>query len=421
MSQSNDPAYAGKNHSTAGTWDSAYEWKAVILLSLGFGLVGVDRFLIMPLYPVIMKSLDLGYQDLGLITGALSLGWGIAAIFMGNLSDHIGHRRVIIPAIILFSILAGLSGAATGVLGLIAIRILMGFLEGAYTPPSIVATMDASKPSRHGRNVGLQQMLGPLFGLALAPVLVTHLFEFMSWRYIFAIVSAPGLIVAFFLWKYLRNTAPEAAALHTKTHDANRYAWRDIFKYHNIPFNIIGMFCWLTCLVVLTAFLPSYLTSYLHFSIPQMGYVLSGIGIGSTLGTFFVPMCSDYIGRKPVMILSVIGALIFLVLLDYMATTPGLFFLYLIGALFFIFGMIVLTVGPICVESVPATLMTSTSGVVVGFGEFFGGCIAPVIGGVVASKFGIKHIFDLGFVALFIGFISALCLKETLIKKQKQS
>ena len=32
-------------------WDTSYEWKAVLLLSLGFGLVGLDRWIIAPLLP----------------------------------------------------------------------------------------------------------------------------------------------------------------------------------------------------------------------------------------------------------------------------------------------------------------------------------------------------------------------------------
>jgi MFS family permease len=95
-------------------WDLKYEWKAVLLLSFGFGLVGIDRFMIMPLFPVMMKDLHLDYQDLGHITGALALAWGVSALFMGSLSDRVGRRRVIVPAPIVFSLLAGTSGLATG-------------------------------------------------------------------------------------------------------------------------------------------------------------------------------------------------------------------------------------------------------------------------------------------------------------------
>ena len=44
---------------TSKRWDTSYEWKAVTLLALGFGLVGLDRWLIAPLFPAIMKDLHL--------------------------------------------------------------------------------------------------------------------------------------------------------------------------------------------------------------------------------------------------------------------------------------------------------------------------------------------------------------------------
>mgnify|MGYP000135267507 FL=1 len=86
------------------------EWQAVLILSLGFGLVGIDRFLISTMYPTIAKELDLGYGDIGSITGALALAWGVAALIMGNLSDRIGQRRVLVGSLIVFSLLIGGSG-----------------------------------------------------------------------------------------------------------------------------------------------------------------------------------------------------------------------------------------------------------------------------------------------------------------------
>ncbi|WGS55174.1 MFS transporter (plasmid) [Paraburkholderia sp. D15] len=394
-------------------WDTTYEWKAVLLLALGFGLVGIDRFMIMPLFPVMMADLHLDYQDLGHITGALSVAWGVSAMFMGNLSDRIGHRKVIIPAIVVFSLLAGLSGLATGVGTLLLIRAVMGFAEGAYTPASIVATLEASRPTRHGRNIGIQQMALPLFGLGLAPILVTQLLKFLPWHSIFAVVSIPGLVVAFLLWKVLRNTRASVAAAHTATHDSAAHKWTDVFRYRNIRLNIVGMLCWLTCLVVLSALFPSYLIDYLHLSMQQMGYVLSAIGFGGTVGTVLMPTLSDRLGRKPVMILSVIGAAVFLVLLSRTGPSPTLLFTYLMLTLLFVFSMITLTVGPLSAESVPAKLMSTASGLVVGIGEVFGGGLAPAIAGYVAKHFGIQYIMYLGFVALAIGFVVVINLKET--------
>ena len=403
-----DPQLARSRQSAAG-----YEWKTVTLLCLGFGLVGIDRFMILPLFPVISKELNLNYQDLGQITGVLAIAWGVAAMFMGNLSDRLGHRRVIIPAIIVFSLLAGLSGLATGVGSLMVIRALMGLAEGAYTPASIVATIDASKPARQGRNVGIQQAALPLFGLGIAPILVTQLLKVMPWHWIFAMVSIPGLLIAYLLYRGLRNPGPAAAAQHTATHDAAPHRWSEVFKYRNIPLNMIGMLCWLTNLVVLSALLPSYLIDFLHLSLEQMGYVLSAIGFGGTLGTLVMPALSDWLGRKPVMIVSVIGAAAGLYVLMHTGAEPARLFASLAITLFFVFSMICLTVGPISAESVPATLMSTASGIVIGTGEIFGGGIAPVIAGYVAQHYGIQYVLHLAAIALAIGLVVVLLLKET--------
>ena len=79
--------------SAAGT--RRYELQAVLLLSVGFGFVGIDRFMIVPLLPIISRSLGFDYKDLGLVTGALSLGWGVAAILFGRASDVVGRRRIV--------------------------------------------------------------------------------------------------------------------------------------------------------------------------------------------------------------------------------------------------------------------------------------------------------------------------------------
>jgi len=390
-----------------------YEWKAVALLSMGFGIVGIDRFMIMPMFPAIMKDLNLNYQDLGHIAGSLAIAWGIAALFMGNLADRIGRRKVIIGSLIVFSALAGASGLASGVGGLIVFRALMGFSEGAFTPASITATLEASHPTRHGLNLGIQQATLPLLGLGLTPVLVTQLLQIVDWRWIFLLVAAPGFLVAFIAYRVLRDVPPKVAAIHTATHDASAHRWSDVFKYRNVPLNMLAMPCWLTCLIVTSALMPSYLTDHIGLDVPSMGFVVSGIGFGAALGTILMPWLSDRLGRKPIMIASALGTLAFLVLLMNAGSEPGWLFFALFGTSFFNFALICLTVGPLSVEAVPATLMTTASGIVVGTGEIFGGGIAPIIAGTVAHHFGIASILYLAAGAVFAGFLVCLALKET--------
>ena len=403
-------------------WDTAYEWKAVMLLSIGFGLVGLDRFMIQPLFPVMMEDLNLTYQDIGLISGVLAIAWGVSAIFCGRLAEKAGHRKILIPAVIIFSLLAGFSGLATGLISLVVIRGMMGLAEGAYTPVSIVATLDASKPSRHGLNLGIQQNMVALVGLGLAPIIATQLLTVVpSWRWVFVIVSVPGFIVAYFMYKILRDSKPEEAASHSIVADVSEHSWSDVLKYRNVPLNICGMFCWLTVVTVVGAFFPSYLMDHLGLSLAQMGGVMSAIGFGGSLGNLIMPGLSDKFGRKPILLFNVIVAVAALLALREVGPNVSQLFSLVFVLMFCVFANVTLTVGPLTVEAVPATLMTTASGLVVGIGEIFGGGIVPVVAGYIAQNYGINHILTLAAIGMSLGLIVALSVTETAPIKRVQA
>jgi MFS family permease len=320
---------------------------------------------------------------------------------------------VVLAAIVIFSVLVGISGLATSLVTLMLVRAIMGLADGAYTPPSIVATLEASKPARQGRNIGIQQMMLPFFGLALAPLIVTQLLEEVSWRWIFLMVTPFGLAIAAVMYFVLRPPAQLAKIDHTAVHDMAMHKWKDLFYYRNILHNMLGMLCWLTCLTVSGAMLPNYLIDYLHLSVPQMGFVMSAIGFGGSTGAVILPMLSDRIGRKPVMLMGTAGGAISMLLFMHTGASPGALFTCLLLTHFCNFALIILTVGPISVESVPVKLMAAASGLVICTGEVFGGGVAPVIAGFVAENFGIQFVLPLAIGALCVGFINSCFLRET--------
>lgn len=395
-------------------WDTQYEWKAVTLLAVGFGLVGLDRSIIMPLFPVMMRDLNLNYQDIGNISGVLAIAWGVASLFMGGISDRIGRRKVLIPAVIAFSLLAGFTGFATGVASLLMIRALMGLSEGAYTPASIAATIEASKASRRGFNLGLQQQAFPLFGLALGPILATQLLSVLpSWRWIFVIVSLLGIVLAYLMYKVLRDTHASAPDSQVKSLAVSRHKWTEVFRYRNVLLNMLGMLCVLIPIFVLGAMMPNYLTDYLHLSIEQMGFVMSAVGLGGFVGQLILPGLSDRFGRKPIMIFAYLAAGLSLWLLIQADADPTWLFILLFAMFFCLLSMTCLTVGPLTTESVPPALMATATGMVVGVGEIFGGGIAPALAGFVAQNFGIQYVLHLALGGLAVGVIVAMALRET--------
>lgn len=389
-------------------WNTRKEYLTVFLLALGFGLVGVDRFIIAPIFPVMMVELDLDYTDLGIITGALSFAWGIAAFVIGSLSDRLGRRKVLTWSMIIFSVLVGFSGLATGLVTLVLIRIVMGFAEGAYTSPSIAATIEASRPHRQGLNLGIQQMFSPLLALGLMPILITELLQYIDWRYIFLLSAFPGIILAWFLWRHISDT-PHGPAVHSG-HDIERASLKLINR--NIVLLMVCMVCWINALVVLSMLLPGYMHDMLGMPLNGMGRVLSAMGFGAVLGSVGVPALSDLIGRKRALALAAAIGLGATIAMSQVGAQPWVLFGWLFMIMFCVMGAITVTVGPLAASSLPPGMAATASGMVIAAGEFFGGGVAPILAGAVVERGGLPMLFPLAAIGLGVGVIAAAMLRE---------
>ena len=394
-------------------WDTSYEWKAVALLGIGFGLVGLDRWIIAPLFPFIAQDLGLADGDIGRLAGILGVLWGILAIFSGAVSDKIGHRKILIPAILLFSLLSGVSGLAQGLTALIVIRALMGAMEGTYCPTSFTAVAAASKPQRRGFNQGLQQSGFALLGLALGPIIATQLLNFVpSWRWVFWIVAVPGFIVGLLLIAVLREPKDtQAGQLIGATHAGE--GWLKVLETPNILVCMAALLCAMSCVFVLSAMVPVYLVNVLHLSPAQMGVVTSAIGFGGFFGQFGWPGLSDRFGRKPLAILGFVGAALAVWWFASTGAAMGPLFVALFVCSFFCLGNVALITGPIATESAPPGLVSSAIGIVVGAGEIFGGGAAPYIAGGIADAFGLPSVLNVALVGVVLGIFVSFLLRET--------
>ncbi len=406
--------------SEANQFDTAYERKIVLLMFLGFGLVGLDRWIISPLFPSMMKDLGLGYDDQGLITGALPIAWGIFAIVMGNVSDRVGRRKILIPALIGFSLMSGFSGGASMMLMFVAIRSVMGATEGAFLSTSVALTGEASHPTRLGFNQGIQLSSFSLFGLMLAPWLAAHLLEYMSWRWIFVVVAVPGLILTFFIYKIVREpphlSSAEARARHQPL------PWSDLLHNRNVVLAMICMYAGMSCIFVLGNMVSTYLTDHVRLSVVQMGSVMTGMGVGGLIGGVGIPAVSDYLGRRLTTVISFVALGLSVYAFGKLgADNQAGLWLCLASATLFGNGVLSLLTGPIATEAVPPGLTSSAIGLCSGTGELLGAGIGSIVAGQLAKHYGIgiTPTFTLAGVAL--GFIAALFLKETAPRKLRKA
>ena len=396
--------------------DTAYERKTLVLLGLGFGLVGLDRWIVAPLFPHMMRDLGLNFQQLGSLIGVLSVTWGIWAIAMGPVSDRIGRKKILVVTMIAFSMLSSLSGLASSFASLMLIRAVMGIAEGAFTPASVAATGEASLPSRRGFNQGLQLSMFSLLGLGFAPILATQLLRVVpSWHWVFMISAVPGLIVAALIARSLRDRP--RSELATATSNAVRPRWTTLFASRNVWLAMVAILCAMAGIFVVSAMVPTYLVEVLHLDTQSMGFVVSAIGFGGFIGSFGVAGVSDYIGRRNAAVIAFAAATVLLYVFSRTGPNPQLLFVLLFGISVFALGLLGLLSGPIATEAAPAGLVASSVGVVSGTGEIFGGGLAPVIAGFVAQHFGLAFTLDFALGGLIAGTAVSLFLVETAPRK----
>jgi predicted MFS family arabinose efflux permease len=397
-----------------------YEWKAVTLLSLSFGLVGLDRWIIAPLAPSIIGDLGIGPSLINALIAMLGVTWGVAAVAMGSLSDRIGRRKVMLPSILLFSLASGLSGLAGGFTSLLLIRGLMGVAEGAFCPTSFASTAEASKPSRIGFNQGLQQSMFALFGLGFGPILATWMLGFTSWRGVFALVTLPGLILTVLLWMVIRE--PDNINLARTANIAPpRASVVQVLKVRNVRVGMIGLLCAMCGIFVLSANTPLYLASYLKLAPMEVGLITSAIGFGGFVGQWVLPALSDFFGRRPMAVLGFVGGAAFVYLFIHTGAAPVPLFGALFGATVFSFGLLSLLTGPVAAESAPPGMVSTAAGLIIGVGEIFGGGLALLVAGYVIATFGIEYMLYLALGGLVVGAVLMLALDETAPSKVKRT
>jgi MFS family permease len=411
---------------TSARWDTAYEWKVVLLLGLGFGLVGMDRFVIGPLWNTIAADLGLDPGAIGTLAGLTAVAWGTFAIIFGRLADIWGHRKILIWSVLLYSLLGGITGLAGSMAFFIVARTLLGVFEGGYTPTSFAAVAVASKPSRRGLNQGLQQCGVSLLGLALAPILATQLLAAgLSWRVIFVLIAAPGFIVAAFLARVLREPRDTQGAValgvleHGPGEDGHGLlaGFLGPLKSPNIVVCTVALLGAMCGLFTLAAMVPVYLELFVKLPIAEMGLVTSAIGFGGFFGQFSWPGLSDRIGRKPVCIMGFAAAAVSVYWFIQIPSGVGALFAPLFLASYFCFGNIALITGPIATESAPARLVAASIGLVVGVGEIFGGGLGPIMGSFVIPNYGFVGPLYVALFGMVLGLIASVLLKETAPRK----
>jgi len=392
----------------------AYEIRTWVILGLAYGFAFYDRQTMAFLSPFVVKDFGLNNTQVGALGSGLSLTWALGAYFIGRWSDRAGVRKPFLLAFLLiYSFCSILSGLSTSFLPLLGTRVLMGAVEGPFLPICLAIIAAASPDNRRGLNSGIvQNVFGSLLGNTLAPLLVVWIAVQWDWRTSFYLAGVPGLILFFFVWKFIDE--PPRPAPQSTDEEEKGGTILALLKERNIAL-CAAMSPMLIGTIILTSiFLPLYLTGPRGYTPTTMSFIMSIIGVCPAVGAVFFAALSDRIGRKPPMIIGATSTALSPLACIYFPETGSvemLTTLMVIGTLGV--GVFPLYMGVIPAETLKFRNIAAGMGIVVAVGELAGGVVAPVVSGKLADLSTLDAPLLVAAGMSFVGGFICLFLRET--------
>ena len=178
-----------------------------VLCSIPFVMV-LGNSMLIPVLPNIRSVLHLSKIQTGLIITAFSVSAGLVIAFVGILSDRIGRKKVISPALIIY----GLGGAGAALAGalmenpytvILVARVVQGIGAAGTAPIAIALAGDIFQSEERSKAQGLLEASNGL-GKVLSPVLGAGS-GLLSWWAPFALYAAIAVPTAIAVWVLIQE------------------------------------------------------------------------------------------------------------------------------------------------------------------------------------------------------------------------
>lgn len=192
---------------------NATQWKTLVASNLGWVFDGFEAYALILTVGVALRQL-LAPSDIaqlptyaGAVIATTLIGWAIGGMAAGVLADYIGRKRMMIVAILTYSLMTGLSALAWDFTSFAVMRFLVGLAIGSEWVTGTAMTAEFWPDHARGRGAGLFQCgFGIGFFLAAVVWLYVGTTGPGAWRTMYLIGVLPALLT---LW--IRRAIPESA------------------------------------------------------------------------------------------------------------------------------------------------------------------------------------------------------------------
>lgn len=275
----------------------------LFIMTLVYVVNYLDRQILGILNPQIKAEFHVSNTLIGLLNGpAFALIYATLGIPIAVLADRINRRNVIAASLATFTIMTVLCGYAVQFWQLLLARFGTGIGE-AGTGPSINSIIsDLYPPEKRATALSIYTA-GLNVGLLLAFFGGGWIAAHYGWRNAFLAAGVPGLVLALVLLLTVKEPKRGQIERLADTTEAPtlwavvRYLWgQKSFRWMSFG-TAMSSFGGYAAI----AFLPLFLVTSHHMTLPQVGVVLSLLtgGVGA-IGTWLAGVFADRLGRRDV-------------------------------------------------------------------------------------------------------------------------
>jgi len=370
---------------------AARPWRELWLITIGHGLTHWYPATFYLLLPLIGNELGLSYSQIGLIMTCKYIASAIANVPGGVLVDTVG-RKGLLMALSLFWIGFPylLIGFTHSYLMLLVCISLVGFGNSLWHPTAI-PTLGRRYPERKGLVLSVHGMGGNV-GDAIAPIVIGAALTYFTWREVVVLNVLPGLVVAALLFVFLGSMR-----LTSRKHDEPSQSFGEYFAGLKGLFTSRGLvllstgsaFRTMTQSTLLT-FLPVYLANQMGYSPFWVGACLFALQAAGFAASPVAGHLSDRMGRKQILMGSMAASAVVLAAMALAGGSPA--FIALVAVLGFFLYATRPVIQAWMLDATPKNMAGSSIGVLFG-AQALGGALGPVLGGMVADRWGLLATF----------------------------
>ena len=176
----------------------------MVLLIAGGALNYVDRATLSVANKLIQDELGIPVAKMGLLLSAFLWAYAVAQLPVGGLIDRFGPRRVLGLGLFSWSVAQAAGGLVRNFGAFVVARVALGVGEAPLFPAGSRVVRDWFGIRERGFASGLCQSASSL-GNFIAVPLLTFLMLRWSWRWMFVIVGAAGVVLAGVWWRIHRD------------------------------------------------------------------------------------------------------------------------------------------------------------------------------------------------------------------------